>query len=81
MRYIIKGFFGWCGIYIICRWYEGHSGIVGSKLTGAFHMYESPFSSLHSGSPNTLSSGKKNVIEGIFKKLGEVNTGLISKAS
>ena len=44
-------------------------------------LYESPFSSLHSGGPDELFSGKENVIDGIFKKLEEVNAGLQSKAS
>jgi type I restriction enzyme R subunit len=33
-------------------------------------LYDWPFSSIHSGGPDTLFSGKENVIEGIFKKLG-----------
>lgn len=42
-------------------------------------LYESPFNSLHAGGPDELFSGKENVIEGIFKKLEEVNTGVTSK--
>ena len=43
-------------------------------------LYESPFSKIHGGGPDELFSGKENVIEGIFKKLKEVNTEAISKA-
>lgn len=44
-------------------------------------LYDWPFSSIHSGGPDTLFSGKENVIERIFKKPEEVHTGLIAKAS
>jgi type I restriction enzyme R subunit len=44
-------------------------------------LYEPPFSNVHGGGPDELFSGKKNVIEGIFKKLEEVNTGVTSMAS
>jgi len=44
-------------------------------------LYESPFSKIHGGGPDELFSGKENVIEGIFKKLEEVNTGVTAKAS
>ena len=44
-------------------------------------LYEPPFSNMHGGGPDELFSGKENVIERIFKKLEEVNTGVISKAS
>ena len=44
-------------------------------------LYEPPFSKIHGGGPDELFSGKENVIEGIFKKLEEVNTEVISKAS
>jgi type I restriction enzyme R subunit len=44
-------------------------------------LYEPPFSNMHGGGPDELFSGKENVIEGIFKKLEEVNTGVTSMAS
>jgi type I restriction enzyme R subunit len=44
-------------------------------------LYESPFRKIHGGGPDELFSGKENVIEGIFEKLEEVNTEVISKAS
>ena len=44
-------------------------------------LYEAPFSGIHGGGPEELFSDKSNVIEGIFDKLEEVNTGVISKAS
>jgi type I restriction enzyme R subunit len=44
-------------------------------------LYEPPFSNMHGGGPDELFSGKENVIEGIFKKLEEVNSGVTSKAS
>jgi len=43
-------------------------------------LYEPPFSNMHGGGPDELFSGKENVIEGIFKKLEEVNSGVTSKA-
>ena len=43
-------------------------------------LYESPFSNIHGGGPDELFGGKENVIDGIFKKLEEVNTEVISKA-
>ncbi len=42
-------------------------------------FYEPPFSNMHGGGADLLFSGHENVIEGIFKKLEEVNTGVISK--
>ena len=44
-------------------------------------LYAAPFSNVHAGGPEELFSDKSNVIEGIFDKLEEVNTGVISKAS
>jgi hypothetical protein len=44
-------------------------------------LYEPPFSNIHGGGPDELFSGRENVIEGIFKKLEEVNSGVTSKAS
>jgi type I restriction enzyme, R subunit len=44
-------------------------------------LYEPPFSNMHGGGPDELFSDKENVIEGIFKKLEEVNTGVVSMAS
>jgi len=44
-------------------------------------LYEPPFSNMHGGGPDKLFSDKENVIKGIFKKLEEVNTEVISKAS
>jgi type I restriction enzyme R subunit len=44
-------------------------------------LYEPPFSNMHAGGPDELFSGKENVIEGIFKKLEEVKSGVTSKAS
>jgi type I restriction enzyme, R subunit len=44
-------------------------------------LYEPPFSNMHGGGPDELFSDKEKVIEGIFKKLEEVNTGVISMAS
>lgn len=38
------------------------------------------FSNVHVGGPEELFSDKSNVIEGIFDRLEEVNTGVISKA-
>ena len=32
-------------------------------------LYESPFTTLHSGGPDELFAGKENVIEAIFEKL------------
>ncbi len=43
--------------------------------------YDAPFSNIHAGGPDELFGDKANVIEGIFDKLEEVNTGVISKAS
>ncbi len=43
-------------------------------------LYEAPFSNVHAGGPDELFSGRENVIEGIFDKLDEVNTGVMSKA-
>ena len=40
-------------------------------------LYEPPFSDLHAGGPDGLFAGKENVIEGIFEKLKEVNSGVI----
>jgi hypothetical protein len=42
-------------------------------------LYEPPFSNLHAGGPDALFGGKENVIEGIFKRLKDVNSGLITK--
>jgi type I site-specific restriction endonuclease len=39
-------------------------------------LYDPPFSNLHSGGPDTLFVGKKNVIDGIFGKLDTVNASL-----
>ena len=39
-----------------------------------------PFSNVYAGGPDELFSDKSNVIEGIFDRLEEVNTGVISKA-
>nr|ABZ09826.1 putative type I restriction enzyme R protein N-terminal domain [uncultured marine microorganism HF4000_APKG8L7] len=44
-------------------------------------LYEPPFSNMHGGGPDELFSGKENVIDGIFRKLEEVNSGVTSKAS
>ena len=44
-------------------------------------LYDAPFSNIHSGGPEELFSDRANVIEGIFDKLEEVNTGVLSKAS
>jgi len=41
-------------------------------------LYEPPFSNLHAGGPDALFGGKENVIDGIFKKLKAVNSGLIT---
>ena len=43
-------------------------------------LYESPFSNIHGGGPDELFGGKENVIDGIFKKLEQVNTEMISMA-
>lgn len=43
-------------------------------------LYEPPFTNLHTGGPDALFGGKANVIEGIFEKLREVNSGLIANA-
>ena len=48
-------------------------------------LYEAPFSNMHGGGPDELFNprarfGKENVIEGIFQKLEEVNTGVTAKA-
>jgi type I restriction enzyme R subunit len=50
-------------------------------IMDASALYEPPFSNMHGGGPDELFSGKENVIEGIFKKLEEVNTGVTSMAS
>lgn len=39
-------------------------------------LYDPPFSNLHSGGPDTLFIGRKNVIDGIFEKLDTVNARL-----
>ena len=44
-------------------------------------LYEPPFSNMHGGGPDELFSDKENVIEMIFEKLEEINTGVTSKAS
>ena len=44
-------------------------------------LYEPPFSNMHAGGPDELFSGKENVITGIFKRLEEINAGVVSKAS
>ena len=61
-------------------------GMVIEQLTSrgvmeASALYEPPFSNLHGGGPDELFSGKENVIEGIFKKLEEVNSGVTAQAS
>jgi type I restriction enzyme R subunit len=43
-------------------------------------LYEAPFSGIHSGGPDELFAGKENVIEGIFKKLKTIRTGLLAEA-
>jgi type I restriction enzyme R subunit len=43
-------------------------------------LYEPPFTNLHAGGPDGLFAGKENVIEGIFEKLMEVQSGLVAKA-
>ena len=43
-------------------------------------LYEPPFSNLHTGGPEALFGGKKNVIEGIFDTLKAVQSGLMVKA-
>ena len=43
-------------------------------------LYTAPFSNLHAGGPDELFSGKENVIEGIFRKLEEVNSAVASTA-
>jgi type I restriction enzyme, R subunit len=40
-------------------------------------LYEPPFSHVHAGGPDALFGGKENVIEGIFKKLNQLNSGMI----
>jgi len=42
-------------------------------------LYEPPFSHLHAGGPDALFGGKENVIEGIFEKLRQVNSGVIAR--
>ena len=39
-------------------------------------LYEPPFSNLHADGPEALFDGKKNVIDGIFGTLKEVQSGL-----
>ena len=43
-------------------------------------LFEPPFSNLHAGGPDELFTGKENVIEGIFEKLDDINSGLDVKA-
>ncbi len=43
-------------------------------------LYEPPFSNLHSGGPDALFGDKEYIIEGIFEKLKEVNSGLVEGA-
>jgi type I restriction enzyme R subunit len=43
-------------------------------------LYEPPFTNLHAGGPDELFAGHENVIEGIFEKLDEINSGLTIKA-
>ena len=44
------------------------------------HRVTSLWSNMHGGGPDELFNGKENVIEGIFQKLEEVNTGVTAKA-
>ncbi len=44
-----------------------------SGIIQATALYEPPFTDLHSGGPDALFAGKKNVIEGIFVKLDVIN--------
>ena len=44
-------------------------------------LYEAPFSNMHGGGPDALFSGKENVINGIFKKLEEINTEVMFNAN
>jgi len=39
-------------------------------------LYESPFSNLHSGGPETLFNGRENIIKGIFDELKSVQSVL-----
>ncbi len=55
--------------------------IEGALVSVASALYEPPFINMHGGGPEELFSGKENVIDGIFKKLEEVNSGVTSKAS
>jgi type I restriction enzyme R subunit len=43
-------------------------------------LYEPPFTNLHIGGPDELFAGKENIIEGIFEKLKDVNSGLFEQA-
>ena len=43
-------------------------------------LYEAPFSSLHDGGPDELFADKRRVIEGIFKKLESLQSGLLADA-
>ncbi len=42
-------------------------------------LYEPSFSSIHSGGPEQLFSGRENVINGIFEKLEVAGAGLIGQ--
>ncbi|MGK0483542.1 MAG: type I restriction enzyme R subunit, partial [Planctomycetota bacterium] len=39
-------------------------------------LYEAPFINLHAGGPEALFAGKENVIEGVFRSLKKLHTGL-----
>ena len=43
-------------------------------------LYEAPFKSLHAGGPDELFADKGRVIEGIFKKLESLRSGLLADA-
>ncbi|MBN2427893.1 MAG: DEAD/DEAH box helicase family protein [Deltaproteobacteria bacterium] len=44
-------------------------------------LYEPPFSNLHTGGPDELFAGKENVIEGIFDKLDEFCSRLVTDSA
>jgi type I restriction enzyme R subunit len=44
-------------------------------------LYEPPFTNLHAGGPDSLFAGKEKVIEGIFKRLDAIHSGLNVEAA
>jgi type I restriction enzyme R subunit len=43
-------------------------------------LYEPPFSNLHAGGPDELFAGKEKIIDGIFRQLEDIHSGLLVQA-